>query len=419
MRQSILFARTKKEIFQKDVPISFSYLTRGDFIEASISGVYRLLPLGLRVHRKIENIIRKEMEKLGAQEVYLPALQKKELWLKTNRWKEIDPPLFIFKDRHQKEIALAPTHEEEIVEIVKKRVTSYKDLPIYLFQIQTKFRNELRASGGLLRTREFLMKDLYSFHASQKDLENFYQKVKKAYFEIFKKCKLKVICVEAHSGTIGGKMSHEFMVESEVGEDTILVCSKCNFGANIEKLGEKENCPVCKSKLLKKRAIEVGHIFSLGDKYTLPLKATFKDKDGKEKLILMGCYGIGVGRLMATIVEVWHDSKGIIWPQKVAPFDVHLISIGSLKKLGKEAQRIENELEGLGLEVLYDDRKVSPGEKLIDADLIGIPWRLVLSEKTLAKNKIEVKRREEERLKFFDLNKIQKLAKILLKEKND
>jgi prolyl-tRNA synthetase len=417
MRQSKLFLKPKKEILKKDIPISFYYLLRADFIEPSISGVFRFLPLGLRVIKKIENIIRREMGKLQAQELFLPAFQKKDLWLKTERWEKIDPPLFILKDRHKKEIALAPTHEEEIVDIVKKRVHSYRDLPVYLFQIQNKFRNEQRPSGGLLRAREFLMKDLYSFHADKKDLLEFYEKVKNAYFNIFKDCGLKTICVEAHSGTIGGDFSHEFMVEDEVGEDTIFLCEKCNFSANIEKVGEKKECPNCGSPLLKKRAIEVGHIFSLGEKYTVPLEATFKDKDGKEKFILMGCYGIGIGRLMATVVQVNHDKQGIIWPPKISPFDVHLITIGNVSGLKKEAERIERFLENVGVEVLYDDREVSVGEKLVEADLLGISLRMVLSEKTLSKGKVELKRRGEEKIKFFPLKDIKKLAQILLKNK--
>ena len=417
MLQSKLFLKPKKEIFKKDIPISHYYLLRGDFIEPSMSGVFRFLPLGLRVVRKIENIIRREMEKLGAQEVFLPAFQKKELWLKTERWEKIDPPLFIFKDRHEKEIALAPTHEEEIVDIVRKRVSSYKDLPLYLFQIQNKFRNEQRPSRGLLRAREFLMKDLYSFHATKDDLFQFYQKVKEAYLKIFRDCGLKAICVKAHSGSIGGDISHEFMVESEAGEDTILVCQKCDFAANVEKIGQEKECPSCKCDLVKKKAIEVGHIFSLMERYTLPLRATFKDKQGKENFILMGCYGIGIGRLMATVVEVWHDEKGIIWPQTISPFDVHLITIGNLPKLKKEAKRIETLFEKEGLEVLYDDRDISPGEKLVEADLIGIPWRLVLSERTMSKKKLEFKKRGDKKIKLFPLKDVKKLSQILLKNK--
>jgi len=243
MLQSQLFAKTKKTAPKEAEIISHKLLLRADFIEQSSSGVYRFLPLGFKVLKKIEEIIREEMIALGAQELYLPALQNKNLWLETNRWQTIDPPLFKLKDRHQKETALGSTHEEEITDIVRKRIKSYQDLPLHLFQIQDKFRNEVRATGGLLRTREFLMKDLYSFHRDEKDLANFYQKVKKAYFKIFKRCGLDSVCVEASPGTIGGKLSHEFMVLSPEGEDRILICKKCGYGANIEKVGEIKICP--------------------------------------------------------------------------------------------------------------------------------------------------------------------------------
>jgi len=409
MRYSELFIQTKKEISKDAFNISHQYLVRGDFIEQTISGVYRFLPLGFRVHRKIEQIIREEMLSLGAQEVYLPVLQDKKLWLETNRWKTINPPLFIFKDRHQKETALGPTHEEEIVDIVRKRIKSYQDLPFSLFQIQTKFRNEMRAAGGLLRLREFVMKDLYSFHAEKKDLVNFYGKVKNSYFQIFKSCGVPAICVEASSGTIGGELSHEFMVVTETGEDKILLCKKCGFGANVEKVGEIKKCPKCKGILEEKKSIEVGHIFYLGTKYSEAMFANYRSKDGKLKPILMGCYGIGVPRLMATIVEVNHDGKGIIWPKEVAPFQIHLISLPSTKSkcVDKIAEKLYRNLQKRKLEVLYDDRKdKSAGEKFADCDLIGIPLRLVVSEKTLKQNCLEVKKRNEKQTKLVKISNV-------------
>jgi len=409
MRHSQLFIQTKKEIPKDAFNISHQYLVRGDFIEQTISGVYRFLPLGFKVHRKIEQIIREEMLNLGAQEVYLPVLQDKKLWLETNRWKTIDPPLFTFKDRHQKETALVPTDEEEMVDIVRKRVKSYQDLPFSLFQIQTKFRNETRATGGLLRLREFVMKDLYSFHHEKKDLVNFYSKVKNSYFQIFKKCGVPAICVEASSGTIGGELSHEFMVVSEIGEDKIFICKKCGFGANMEKVGEIKKCPKCKGILEKKNSIEVGHIFYLGTKYSKVMSANYRSKNGKLKPILMGCYGIGIPRLMATIVEVNHDGKGIIWPKEVAPFQIHLISLPSTKpeRVDKVAGRLYRDLQKRGLEVLYDDRKdKSAGEKFADCDLIGIPLRLVVSENTLKQNCLEIKKRSEKKVKLVKINSI-------------
>lgn len=410
MLQSKLFYKTKKEKPKEAQTISHQYLLRADFIEQTISGVYRLLPLGWKVCQKIENIIREEMKGLGAQELFLPALQNKNLWLETKRWETIDPPLFKFGDRHQKELALGPTHEEEIVDIVRKRVKSYRDLPLALFQIQNKFRNEIRPSGGLIRLREFLMKDLYSFHREEREALQFYNKVKKSYFKIFKQCNLKPICVEASSGTIGGEFSHEFMVLAESGEDRVLICKKCDFGANLEKMGEKAHCPKCGNILDEKRAIELGHVFYLGTKYSQVMKATFKDKDGKEKFICMGCYGIGIQRLMATIVEIHHDEKGIIWPKKVAPFDFHLIFIEDFPKILKMAKYIKENLEKKNFEVLFDDRrKITVGEKFAESDLLGIPVRLVVSQETLKRNSLEIKKRDKKskklvKLKDFFLN---------------
>jgi prolyl-tRNA synthetase len=404
MLQSQLFAKTKKEAPKEAKTISHKYLARGEFIEQSFSGVYRFLPLGLKVLKKIEEIIREEMVALGAQELYLPVLQNKNLWLKTNRWATIDPPLFKLKDRHRKETALGSTHEEEITDVVRQRATSYQDLPLYLFQIQDKFRNEMRATGGLLRTREFLMKDLYSFHISEKDLIKFYEKVRKSYSKIFKKCGLNPICVEASSGTIGGKLSHEFMVLSESGEDRILICKKCSFAANIEKIGDRNQCPKCKRHLEKRNSIEIGHIFDLGTKYSKIMRANFRGRDGKVGPIVMGCYGMGLPRVMATIVEIHHDGNGIIWPKTVAPFQIHLIQIENTKKIRKVSEKLYQDLQKQGIEVLYDDREEkSAGEKFADGDLIGIPNRIVISERTLKKDCVEIKKRGEKKAKLIKL----------------
>ncbi len=411
MLQSQLFCKTKKEASKEAEIISHKYLLRGDFIEQSFSGVYRFLPLGLKILKKIEIIIREEMRFLGAQELYLPALQNKTLWMETNRWKTFDPPLFKFKDRHQKEIALGSTHEEEITDSFRRRIKSYQNLPLYLFQIQDKFRNEMRPTCGLLRTREFLMKDLYSFNANKKNLLKFYEKVKKSYFKIFKKCGLKPLCVEANSGTIGGKLSHEFTVLSEYGEDKVLICQKCGFAANIEKIGNIKKCPKCKGNLIKRNAIEIGHIFALGTKYSKVMKASFRNKEGKIIPVMMGCYGIGLSRLMATIVESNHDKEGIIWPKTVAPFDIHLLALSSNKeikenKIKKTAEKLYKNLQKRNVEVLYDDREnVSPGEKFADCDLIGIPTRIVISEKTLNKDCLEIKQRNEKKIKLIKIKK--------------
>jgi prolyl-tRNA synthetase len=403
MKQSKLFIKTLKDAPKGAEAISHKYLTRGDFINQLAAGIYTYLPLGWRVHSKIEDIIRQEMNAIGSQELLMSTLIPKSLWQETDRWTKIDPPLFVVKDRHKKEFGLGPTHEEVITDLVRKRVSSYQDLPLYLYHIQNKFRNEMRATGGLLRVREFIMKDLYSFDSSEKNAMEFYKKVKQAYFRIFKRCQLEVVAVEADTGTIGGDLSHEFVLFAETGEDKILYCSSCGYGANVEKAGEVKTCPQCKKNLKIKHGIEAGHIFYLGDKYSQAMKANFADKDGKEKPIIMGCYGIGLGRLMAAIVEASHDEQGIIWPEGVAPFKVHLLNLINDKKA---ADKLYQEMVEHGIEVLYDDRDKAPGEKFAEADLIGIPYRLVISDKTIAQNSIEVKRRDNQETELVKLSEV-------------
>ena len=414
MKQTRLLSKTQKQSPKGAETISHKYLARGDFIDQIAAGIYTYLPLGFRVYKKIENIIREEMNILGAQELFMPALIPKALWQETNRWSTIDPPLFVVKDRHQKEYGLGSTHEEVITDLVRRRIQSYQDLPFSLYQIQNKFRNEMRATGGLLRVREFMMKDLYSFHAQESDLKDFYEKVKEAYIKIYQRCGLQVKEVEADSGSIGGSLSHEFMLLAETGEDRILICSECGFAANVEKVGEIKDCPKCKSKLAEKNCIEAGHAFYLGAKYSQVMKANFIDKDGKIKPIYMGCYGIGLGRLMAAIVEVFHDDKGIIWPKTVAPFQVHLIAIeDKAGKVRTQAEKIYQDCQKAQIEILYDDRLKSPGEKFADADLLGIPIRLVISEKTLADNKVEIKERHQKEIILCSINFLDYSQKIL------
>ena len=337
------------------------------------------------------------MDDIGGQEVFLPTLQPKSLWQETDRWEKMDPPLFILKDQHKREYALGSTHEEVITDLVRRNINSYKDLPLYLYQIQNKFRNEIRATSGLLRVREFIMKDLYSFHTSQKDLDDYYQKVLEAYKKIFTRCGFVVKITEATSGTIGGDVSHEFMMLCETGEDKILFCPKCDFATSKEVL---EKCPKCSSLLKEGQSIENGHIFKLGTKYSKSMNAYFVDEKGKKQLIWMGCYGIGIGRLMGSIVEAYHDEKGIIWPENIAPFKAHLICLD--EKETKVANDVYQKLEEEGIEVLYDDREdISAGIKFADADLIGIPYRLVISKKT--KGKVELKKRKEDKTELLTL----------------
>jgi len=413
MLQSKLFYRANKNKSAETEAVSHDLLTRAGYVDQLMAGVYTFLPLGFRVLKKIENIIRKNMEAADGQEMLMPALNPKENWQKTGRWESLDI-LFKLKGAGDKEYALAPTHEEVIAPLAKKIVFSYKDLPFYAFHIQNKFRNELRAKSGILRTREFMMKDLYSFHATQEDLDKYYEKVAKAYVNIFKECgilrngKDPMTYRTLASGGSFAKYSDEFQTLTEAGEDTVYVCKKCQTAINKEIIGENKNCPKCgASEYEEKKGIEVGNIFKMGTRYSAPFDLKFKDKDGTEKPVLMGCYGIGLGRLLGTIVEVNHDEKGIIWPKEVAPFLVHLIPVGDDKKVKIVVEKLYTSLLKNNIEVVYDDRAdKSAGEKFAEADLLGIPYRVVVSEKTLKANSVEVKERGKSQAKLVKINKL-------------
>jgi len=413
MKQSGLFYKTFKEKPKNAKAISHILLLRAGFLDQLTGGVYTFLPLGLRVLKKIENIVREEMtsEEIKGQEILMPVLHPRENWEKTGRWKSFEV-LFRLKGMSGKEYALGPTHEEVISPLVKKFIFSYNDLPLYLFQIQTKFRNEPRVKSGLLRTREFLMKDLYSFHRDEKDLNIFYNKMANAYLRIFKKCGIvknkrgKIITFQTlASGGTFSKYSHEFQTITEAGEDTIFICQKCQLAINDDIKKNHPSCPKCGSKkFIKEKAVEVGNIFKLGTKYSVPFDLKYKDKEGKEKPVLMGCYGIGLGRLMATIVEVNHDKDGIVWPKNVSPFQIHLISIENNSRVRRETEKIYEKVKDSGVEILYDDRKdVSAGEKMVEADLIGIFMRVVVSERTLSKNSVEIKERGKRGIKLVKI----------------
>lgn len=397
-----------REIPKEAEAISHRLLLKAGYVEQLLAGVYTFLPLGRRVMLKIEEIIRSEMEALGGQEILMPALQKKEQWLETGRWDgpgEIDPPLFKFKDRRDRELALGPTHEEVVTDLARRFITSYKDLPLAVFQIQTKFRNEMRPTGGVLRTREFMMKDLYSFHADEEDLDRYYLEVLKAYERIFARCGLKILVVSAHSGTIGGSESHEFMLPAGSGEDKAVYCEHCDFAANLQKSGELKSCPNCGQAVFTNSAIELGHIFKLGTIYSKKMKAEFVDVKGIRKPLVMGCYGIGLARIMAAAVEskAGHDGQGIIWPKELTPFDVHLVSLEG----GRDgAETLYDAMEKSGLEVLYDDREESAGVKLADADLIGVPVRVLISKKSLESGGVEVSRRADGKAEVVPVDKL-------------
>ncbi len=398
MRQSELFSKTLRNAPKDEAAVNAQLLIRAGFVDKLMAGVYSYLPLGLRVLKNIENIVREEMQKIGGEEILMPALQPKENWETTDRWKTYDT-LFRFMSHYsQNEYALGPTHEEIVSPLAKRSILSYQDLPKCVFQIQTKFRDEKRAKSGLLRGREFLMKDLYSFHADEADLDRYYETVREAYVRIYDRLGIgeKTYFTFASGGTFA-KYSHEFQTLTESGEDTIYICNNCRVAINKEIIEEQSTCPNCGSSDLKESVgAEVGNIFKLKTKYSSPFELLYKDKDGTEREVIMGCYGIGISRLMGVLAEVFHDEKGLTWPKAVAPFQVHLLSLGEAS-----GDEIYENLQAAGIRVLYDDRAVGAGEKFADADLIGIPWRMVVSPKL--GSQVELKRRGEEEVHVLSL----------------
>jgi len=398
MRLSQLFTKTLKQPPKDEVSISSKYLIQAGFVDKLMAGVYSYLPLGFLVLKNIERIIREEMLAIGAQEIFMPSLTPKEIWEKTGRW-EIFTDLYKFKDAGNKDFALAATHEEVIVPLVKKYIKSYKDLPCGIFQIQNKFRSELRVKSGLIRGREFLMKDLYSFHQDEDDLNNYYDQVINTYQKIFKRVGIdqQTVLTIASGGTFS-KFSHEFQTISSAGEDLIYLCEKCKVAINKEIVNEQKKCSICNGKNLKaKKSIEVGNIFKLMDKYTKPFSLFYQNEKGQNKLILMGSYGLGLSRLMATIIEINHDKNGMIWPKAVSPFQIHLIDLDN----NKLSEELYNKLKDQGFTVIFDDRDLSAGEKFKDADLLGIRVRLISSKRL--KDKLEIKFRDEAKIKINNL----------------
>ncbi len=418
MKQSKLFTKTKKESPADEVSRNAEFLLRGGFVHKEMAGVYSYLPLGLRVLRKIENIIREEMNKVGGQEVLLSSFQPKENWEKTGRWKAMDD-LYKVSDSSGREVALGPTHEEIVVPILKNYISSYKDFlsasPLAIFQIQNKFRMELRAKSGLLRGREFMMKDMYSFHTSKEDFEKFYNNMKNVYKTIFQRVGIgHLTYLTFASGGTFAKYSHEFQTISSAGEDTIYVDEASGTALNKEVLTDEilSQLNLTKEKLVEQKAIEVGNIFDLKTKYSEPFDLSYTDPKGKKHIVLMGCYGIGLSRLLGAIVEVLSDDKGIIWPESIAPFQIHLLAFGEDEAVWKEADKIYDILQKNNIEVLFDDRKEnSAGEKFADSDLLGIPLRAVLSARSLKEGGIEIKKRTEEKGKVVSLEDLLILLK--------
>jgi prolyl-tRNA synthetase len=403
MKQTQLFTRTIKELPKDETSYNAQVLIRAGFIDKSAAGIYSFLPLGWRVLRKIKEIIRQEMEAISGQEINMSALAPKENWQATGRWENLDI-LFRISGLDNKEYALNPTHEEVVTPLAKKFIFSYRELPFSVFQIQTKFRNEKRAKAGLLRGREFLMKDLYSFHSNQKSLDDYYEIVINAYHRIFDRCGLgKKTYLTYASGGSFSKYSYEFQTLTPAGEDLIYICPNCKVAVNKEIISKQDSCPLCgRKKLIKEKAAEVGNIFKLGTKFSQPFDLNFQDKDGSRKLVIMGCYGIGLSRILGTVVEIFHDKDGIIWPKNIAPFKVHILSLNE-KEI---ADKVYQDIFSSGIEVLYDDRDLSAGEKFVDSDLIGCPYRLVISKKSLASGGAELKRRDSKKSEIIELGKI-------------
>lgn len=406
MRQSQLFTKTERNAPKDETTINAQLLSRAGFVSKLMAGVYSYLPLGLRTLKNIENIVREEMDAIGGQEISMAMIHPKSIWATTGGWDKIDV-LFKLKSRTDKEYALGQSEEEVVTPLVMKYANTYKDLPKAVYQINWKFRDELRSKAGLLRGVEFLMKDMYSFHETQEDFDRFYARAKKAYFNIFERLGLTARATEASGGAFTEKISYEFMVLTDAGEDDILYCDTCEFCVNVEIAKEKEGdgCTRCgKGKLEKARASEVGNVFDLGQKFAKDFDVTYADKEGKRQHPIMGCYGIGISRLMGVIVEKNNDDKGIIWPETVAPFKVHLLALN-----GIDASETYDSLQKAGLTVLYDDREMSAGEKFAEADLIGIPWRIVASPKL--DGKLEIKKRTEKEARVVDLSEALKFIK--------
>jgi prolyl-tRNA synthetase len=398
MRYSQLFAKSRKTIPKDEVAVNAKYLLQGGFIDKLMAGSYSLLPLGRRVERKIEQIIREEMDNTGAQEVLMPLLHPKEIWNETGRWDTAKDVMYQF-EKNDKEYALSFTHEEIVMDLIRKNVTSYKDLPLKIYHFSTKFRNELRAKSGILRGREFLMKDMYSAHVSEENMYEYYWKAAEAYQKAFKRLGLTTHIAEASGGVFTDQHTHEFQVIAPSGEDTIYFADDWKYAKNDEVMTEVDKN---RSDLRSEKSIEVGNIFPLGTMYAEKMGALFTDQDGSKKPVWFASYGIGPTRVMGTVVEVSHDEKGIIWPESIAPYSVHLVG------LTEEAEEIYQLLLNNSVEVLYDDRKIGAGEKFADADLLGIPTRLVISKKTLdvGKDMVEVKKRNETESNITNLNDV-------------
>ncbi len=411
MKQSHLFTKTRREAPKDEVAKNAQLLIRAGYINKEMAGVYSFLPLGLRVMNKIVQIIREEMNAIGGQEVHLTALQDKKVWEMTNRWDDaIVDNWFKTKLKNGSDVGLGFTHEEPLTNLMKDHIRSFRDLPRAIYQFQTKFRNEDRAKSGIMRAREFLMKDLYSFNVDDEAHQAFYEQARKAYTRIFDRLGLggQTYLTFAAGGSFS-KYSHEFQTITDAGEDIIYVHEGKRLAVNKEVLNDEVlgDLGISRTDLVEKKAVEVGNIFSLGTKFSDALGLNFKDAEGKLKPVIMGSYGIGPGRVMGTIAELWSDDKGLVWPESVSPFAIHLIALndesGDVKKATDE---LYEKLTKKDVEVLYDDRDETAGTKFSDSDLIGIPRRIVISAKTLKDNSAEIKDRKTDTVEMVAISSL-------------
>ncbi len=411
MRQSQLFTKTRREAPKDEVSKNAQLLIRGGYIHKEMAGAYTYLPLGLRVLQKVIGVIREEMNKIGGQEILMTTLQEPKHWEATGRWSDESMDVW-FKTELKSGgvLGLAPTHEEPLTNAMKEHISSYRDLPRYVYQFQNKFRNELRARSGIMRSREFIMKDLYSFNRSEEEFRKFYEACAEAYLKIFARVGLGATTYRTFaSGGSFSKYSDEFQTVSDAGEDLIYVHEGKKIAINKEVYNDEvlADLGLKKSDLKEMKAIEVGNIFPLGMRFSDALGLTYKDEGGKEMPVIMGSYGIGPGRLMGTIVETLSDEKGIVWPESIAPFCVHLIELSNgNEEVEAEAKELYRELAAAGVEVLWDDRDARAGEKFADSDLIGIPLRIVVSEKTLAAGKFECVHRASQKTEHLSTSEL-------------
>ena len=418
MKTSNLFIATQRENPSDAETVSHQLMIKAGLIRKVASGVYNWLPLGIKVLRKVEDVVRKEMNNSGAQEILMPMVQPGDLWKETGRWQQYGRELLIFEDRHDREFCLGPTHEEVITDLCRNEIRSHKQLPITFYQIQTKFRDEIRPRFGVMRSREFIMKDAYSFDLSEEKMDKSYQSMREAYIKIFDSLGLDYRIVKADSGAIGGSDSEEFHVLANSGEDLLAFSDKSNYAINAELLIESmsdqnpeslegQDSPDGKGKLKLKRGIEVGHIFKLGKKYSESMKLTVQTEKGNI-FPEMGCYGIGISRIVAAAIEQNHDEKGIIWPKEISPYETALIEINPKgdTKIKNQCSEIYNSLKENGHQVLWDDRDQSAGVKFSDIELMGIPQMIILGEKSFKEGKVEFKVRGEDKISLLNLDDV-------------